>query len=358
MKNNPLFALFLIIIVSSSSAGAPIKIMPVGNSITAGEHYGKPANAERTGYRKDLYWMLINTGYDVDFVGSQTHGKRPDDDSDWYDWNCEAYPGWQITNITNKVKSALPEYKPDILLVHVGTNGESWNSKPGQVMDMLDMINDFSVENNHPMTVFLCKIINRFKGGHAPTTQFNNNVADSVAGRAGDAIKILMVDMENGAGLDYSDAPPDQNANPPYEGGDMWGTKYPGVSYDLFHPNDKGNTKMAVAFYQELVKELEEPSKIKGPEINQQPQQFELYQNYPNPFNPSTTIKFEIAEISRVKLGIYNIDGQEIAVLVNDFRNAGTYSVLFDGSNLPSGVYSTRLESNGYNTTNRMLLLK
>jgi len=239
-----------------------IKIMPVGNSITAGEHYGKPANAERTGYRKDLYWMLIKAGYNVDFVGSQTHGERSEDDPDWYDWNNEAYPGWQINSIANRVSSALPKYNPDILLFHVGTNGDSWDDKPGQVMDMLDMINDFSVEHNHPMIVFLCKIINRFKGGHAPTTQFNNDVTDLVAGRSGDKIKIIMVDMENGAGLDYSDAPPDFTANPPYEGGDMWGETYPGVSYDLFHPNDKGNTKMAVKLYEELFRELEEPTKI------------------------------------------------------------------------------------------------
>ena len=247
---------FLIIIISRLYAGDPIKIMPVGNSITAGEHYGYPALAERTGYRKDLYWMLINSGYNVDFVGSQNHGIRPENDEEWYDWNCEAYPGWGIPDIAPKVEEHLPTYKPDILLVHVGTNGSDWNDKPGQVMDMLDIINDFSVDNNHPMTVFLCLIINRFKGGHAPTTQFNNDVANMVDARTGDKIKIFLLDMENGAGLDYSDDPPDPNVNPPYEGGDMWGETYSGVPYDKFHPNDKGNTKMAVKFYEELVKEL------------------------------------------------------------------------------------------------------
>ena len=76
MKKNLLSALFLIIIISNSTARNSIKIMPVGNSITAGEHYHYPPLAERTGYRKDLYWMLINSGYNVDFVGSQIHGKR------------------------------------------------------------------------------------------------------------------------------------------------------------------------------------------------------------------------------------------------------------------------------------------
>ena len=88
------------------------------------------------------------------------------------------------------------------------------------------------------------------------------------------------------------------------------------------------------------------------------PKEFILDQNYPNPFNPETTIQFEIPENSDVKLGVYNILGQEIAVLVNDFRNAGTYSVSFNGSNIPSGIYFYRLESNGYNTTKQMLLLK
>lgn len=265
MKEILLSTFFLIIVVTISLAGDPVRIMPVGNSITAGEHYGKPANEERTGYRKDLYKMLINAGYNVDFVGSQNHGIRSENADDWYDWNCEAYPGWQIPGIADKVETSLETYKPDILLVHVGTNGDNWSDKPNDVKNMLDMIDIYSVENNHPMTVFLCKIVNRFKGGHTETTQFNNEVADMVSARTGDTIKIIFLDMENGAGIDYSDDPPDSNATPPYEGGDMWGETYPGVPYDLFHPNDKGNTKMALKFYNELVQELGEPTKIENP---------------------------------------------------------------------------------------------
>ncbi len=249
--------LLLFIIVSCQNTVVPVKIMPVGDSITAGEHYNYPVLSERTGYRKDLYRMLVNSGYHVDFVGSQNHGELPEDDPNWYDWNCEAYPGWQIASIAEKVKSALSAYHPDILLMHVGTNGDDWETKPAQVMKMLDMINDFSIGNNHPMTVFLCEIVNRFKGGHTPTTQFNDAVVELIARRTGDKMKIIPVDMENSAGLDYTDDLPDSTVNPPYEGGDMWGETYPGVSYDLFHPNDKGNTKMAVMLYNELVKELE-----------------------------------------------------------------------------------------------------
>lgn len=202
--------------------------------------------------------MLTNSGHSVDFVGSQTHGIRPETAADWYDWNCEAYPGWRIPDIAGRVEIALSTTnRPDVLLVHVGTNGSDWADKPGQVEAMLDMLNNYSVVNNHPMTVLLCLIINRFiEEDPAPTTQFNAAVAAMVAARSGDGIKVILVDMENGAGLDYTDRRPFPTAHPPYPGGDMWGRNYPGVAYDRYHPNDRGNTKMAEKFYEALVKEL------------------------------------------------------------------------------------------------------
>jgi lysophospholipase L1-like esterase len=259
MKGPQIIIIVLLAAIASSllRASDTVKIMPVGNSITAGEHYRFPAIEERTGYRKPLYDMLINSGYHVDFVGSQKHGIRPEGDDDWFDWNCEAYPGWKIPEIAERVNDALEVYKPDILLVHVGTNGADWDKKPGQVMEMLDSINKYSIENDHPIKVFLCKIIKRFiDEDSVPTSQFNKNVTERVAARTGDKIEIIMVDMEEGAGLEYSDNLPDPAASPPREGGDMLGRRYPGVPYDKYHPNDKGNIKMAVKFYEELVKVL------------------------------------------------------------------------------------------------------
>ena len=135
--------------------------MPVGNSITAGEHFHFPALEERTGYRKDLYEMLVNSGYNVDFVGSQTHGIRPVTDPNWYDWNNEAHPGWNITSLSDEIEKVWVHHKPDILLVHAGTGGNDWDQKPSQMMDMLDFLNTTSIEYDHKMTIFLCKIINR-----------------------------------------------------------------------------------------------------------------------------------------------------------------------------------------------------
>lgn len=257
------FALFFILsslISFYSWANDTIRIMPVGNSITAGEHYKLPALEKRTGYRKALYEMLIKEGYNVDFVGSQMHGIRSKTDPNWYDWNCEAYPGWRIPNIAARLQLALEEYKPNILLVHVGTNGDDWEEKPEQVEDMLDSINSFSIRENHPITVFLCLIINRYKDEDpTPTSKFNLEVTKRINVRTDDKIHIILVDLENDAGLDYSDNLPDKITKPPYKGGDMIGRRCPGIEYDKYHPNHKGNTKIARKLYEELIKVLKLP---------------------------------------------------------------------------------------------------
>jgi len=88
------------------------------------------------------------------------------------------------------------------------------------------------------------------------------------------------------------------------------------------------------------------------------PNGFSLNQNYPNPFNPSTVIKFQIASSSSVKLIVFDILGREVASLVNERLNAGTYQVNFDASNYPSGVYYYKLTSVEFSQTNKMILLK
>lgn len=88
------------------------------------------------------------------------------------------------------------------------------------------------------------------------------------------------------------------------------------------------------------------------------PENYSLEQNYPNPFNPSTTIKFRIPEGSYVSLKVYNVLGKEIATLVSEEMNAGTYEVNFDASNLSSGVYFYKIESGNFVKTNKMILMK
>ncbi len=86
--------------------------------------------------------------------------------------------------------------------------------------------------------------------------------------------------------------------------------------------------------------------------------EYSLEQNYPNPFNPATTIKFGLNAASNVKLSVYNIIGQEVAVLVNKELNAGVYSVDFNAASLTSGTYFYRLETGEITQTRKMLLIK
>ena len=92
--------------------------------------------------------------------------------------------------------------------------------------------------------------------------------------------------------------------------------------------------------------------------VSELPQKFSLHQNFPNPFNPTTTIRFDLAAISHVKLTVYNALGQKVAQLVNKNMTAGFKGVVWDASNMPSGIYFYRLETDNYTETKRMVLLK
>jgi hypothetical protein len=85
---------------------------------------------------------------------------------------------------------------------------------------------------------------------------------------------------------------------------------------------------------------------------------YSLEQNYPNPFNPNTTINYSIQEDGLVKLAVYNLLGEEITVLLNNEQKAGKYEIMFDASELSSGVYMYRMESNNFLSIKKMILIK
>ena len=88
------------------------------------------------------------------------------------------------------------------------------------------------------------------------------------------------------------------------------------------------------------------------------PREFGLHQNFPNPFNPTTVISYQLPVISHVTLKVYDLLGREVAVLVNEKKDAGRYSVQWDAARLSSGIYFYSLQAGEYRDTKRMLLLK
>ncbi|GGK15258.1 hypothetical protein GCM10010124_04840 [Pilimelia terevasa] len=93
-----------------SAAGPPVRIMPMGDSITWGT-----GSRDGGGWRAPLYARLTAAGHRVDFVGPLRHGAGPDPD-------LAAYPGWRVDRLRERVPTLMAAYRPDIVLIHVGTN--------------------------------------------------------------------------------------------------------------------------------------------------------------------------------------------------------------------------------------------
>ncbi|MBM2841273.1 MAG: putative carboxypeptidase, partial [Bacteroidetes bacterium] len=88
------------------------------------------------------------------------------------------------------------------------------------------------------------------------------------------------------------------------------------------------------------------------------PEQFSLEQNYPNPFNPTTAIRYTLVGTAHVELRVYNILGQEVRTLVNEFQQPGSHSVQLDASSLTSGVYFYKLWTGKFGETRKLMLLR
>jgi len=94
------------------------------------------------------------------------------------------------------------------------------------------------------------------------------------------------------------------------------------------------------------------------PISNEIPNSYSLFQNYPNPFNPATNVKFQIPNSGFIQLKVFDMLGREAATLVNEQLNPGTYEVVWDASNYPSGVYYYKFIAGDYSDIKKMVLVK
>jgi len=100
------------------------------------------------------------------------------------------------------------------------------------------------------------------------------------------------------------------------------------------------------------------PENINSVTTNNLSVNFIINQNYPNPFNPSTTIKYQISNLSFVTIKVYDVLGNELETLISEEKPAGTYEVIFDASNYSSGVYFYRLQAGDFVEIKKMVLMK
>jgi len=107
----------------------------------------------------------------------------------------------------------------------------------------------------------------------------------------------------------------------------------------------------------ELFKRERAPDEGSFPE-REIPTKFKLYAATPNPFNPTTTISYDLPVDSHVRLIVYDILGHEIKRLMDEFKEQGKYSVLFDGSKLSSGIYLIIFEADHFTRVAKVMLIK
>lgn len=215
---------------------AQVKIMPLGNSITYDHNSTDVGNPRPTGdrisYRFTLSQILNSEGFDFDFVGNKNAGNN-------YFNNVElddnaGFPGIRDDQMADLINTGynqyanqqeapgpyLNYYSADIILLHIGTNGLT--TYAGDVEHILDNIRSYDSD----VYILVAKIINR-SIYHSATTIFNTNVEAMVGARNDN--RIIMVDIENGAGMNYSN--------------DM---------VDNLHPNPSGYNKMANKWFEAI----------------------------------------------------------------------------------------------------------
>jgi hypothetical protein len=261
-----------------STAAKKISILPLGNSITYDDRANDTrSTGERAGYRKLLYNLLKDAGYNFDFIGSEHSGGNYLPAG--YDENG-GFPGIKDNELATLLKTGklnMPEfnierqitpkcyfdiYTPDVILLHIGTNGNQKpdGTDPSDVEDILDEVKRYEDSTGHPITVIMAKIIDRVPNQNY-VTQFNSNIENMALARMNnqnnDAYpdNIFIVDMQKGAGINYVISP-DPNGTP----GDM---------NDMLHPNDNGYAKMAQTWFEALKQVLPAP-----PVINMQPENY------------------------------------------------------------------------------------
>jgi len=185
-----------------------IKIMPLGDSITDG--ITVPG-----AYRTRLWKNITSNGYNVDFVGSMTGGP-----SDLGDKNHEGHSGWRIDQISNNINYWMDTYKPQIVLLHIGTNDISQkydlNNAPNRLGDLIDKICAKLPANGKLYVATIIPI------SYADVRTYNSQVAAVVQNKANQGKPVYLVDMYSALTLsDLADGV-HPNANGYNKMGDVW----------------------------------------------------------------------------------------------------------------------------------------
>ncbi|KAK1774908.1 SGNH hydrolase-type esterase domain-containing protein [Copromyces sp. CBS 386.78] len=221
--------------VAALSNGVALRIMPLGASITYGQ-----ASTDGNGYRSSLRDAIVKLGNPVNMVGSRQHGSMKDNE-------VEGWPGYKIHQVHAKARTAVPAYKPNVVLINAGTNDATGNVNLSTVGDRMGaMIDEVFAASPRAVVILSTLIINTVPTNEERVVIINDQFR-GLAQRMRDAGKrVILVDMH-----DASKGP------------------IPSDMFDTTHPTDVGYRKMANIWYQGIVeassrKWLQAPEPVGG----------------------------------------------------------------------------------------------
>ena len=217
-------AIIAIVFLLTAQTFAIHRIMPLGDSITRGMGGDPPY----TGYRDDLYWLLVNDDWDFDFVGSQSDGSG-------FDADHEGHGGWKAEDILANIDTWLQDSAPDVILLHIGTNDISSGQSNSSTIDEIEGILDRIYAYNPQITILLCKLIPRLEtpaNEYLQNEELNGLIEDLYNEKKDAGYYIYLVDQFNAF-----------KENPD------WRTDY---MIDNVHPNEDGYAVMAQTFFSVL----------------------------------------------------------------------------------------------------------
>ena len=202
---------------------AAIKILPLGDSITQG-------GSGYASYRRELWFLLKDAAYNVDFIGSQDdfHGDVADNLKD-FDLDHEGHWAWETGEIDAKLSGWLDDYQADIVLLHAGTNDFDRGQSNGSTIRELSSIIDKLRKNNPKVVILLAKIIPM---KNKDTGSINVHIEALAKNENSDKSPVVIVDQYEGY------APLEEN-------------------YDTYHPNRAGEGRIAKKWFDSLVPFLE-----------------------------------------------------------------------------------------------------
>ncbi|NDK55866.1 Ig-like domain-containing protein [Pontibacter fetidus] len=238
-----------VVTATTRAANYVYRVMPLGDSNTDGGS-ADLAREDRVAYRNELFQLLTNAKYKVDFVGSEVSGTNTSTAFQQKygfapDLNHAGFGGYKNYNIRDLLKNGndgsgpyLDKYKPDIILLHIGTNSLGYPTNITELDEILNEVDAYETRSKQEVTVVLAQIIKQCTDcganeedaywGAYYTAKYNEDLVKLANSRIANGDRIVLVDMADDAGIVYN-----QNA-------DM---------YDFLHPNLNGYNKMARVWF-------------------------------------------------------------------------------------------------------------